>query len=620
MNPQDLLLGAFIYLAAAVIAAPVATRLGLGSVLGYLVAGMVIGPSLLGLVGQEGAHVMHFAEFGVVVMLFLVGLELQPSKLWELRRPIIGLGGLQVVVTALALGGGALAIGFGWKAALATGLILAMSSTAIVLQSLNERGILKTTAGQSCFSVLLFQDIAVIPILALLPLLAAAQAHDTHDTSLIGDLPGWAQTIAVLAAVAVVVLAGRFLTRPLFRLVAETGMREVFVGLALVMVVGIALLMQLVGLSAALGTFLAGVVLAESEYRHELEMDLEPFKGLLLAVFFIAVGAGIDFSLLFGQPLFILGLVAGFIAVKLVVLFVLARLFGMSTPDASRFSFALAQGGEFAFVLISFAAGLALLDPAQAGLLVAVVALSMAAAPLLMIFDARVLQPRFASAGETREDDHIDESGTRVIIAGHGRYGMTVGRILQASGIRAVVLDHDGEQIDALRKFGYKVYYGDASRPDLLEAAGAAEAQVLVIAIDDREKALEIVETARRHFPNLRILARAFDRVHAYRLFNAGVEDVHREVFASSVDMGEQLLVRLGLHPFEARRAASRFKSHDEKLIRRAAKHVDDTQRLIDLARQGSEEIERVLATDMGDTPQSPDHGWEAPDAKPRES
>ena len=615
MNPEQLLLGAFIYLAAAVVAAPIAMRLGLGSVLGYLVAGMVIGPSLLGLVGQEGAHVMHFAEFGVVVMLFLVGLELQPSKLWALRRPIVGLGGLQVVVTALAIGGAALALGFGWKAAVATGLILAMSSTAIVLQSLNERGLLQTTAGQSCFSVLLFQDIAVIPILAMLPLLAAAQPHDAYDTSLIGDLPGWAQTMAVLAAVAIIVLAGRFLTRPLFRLVADTGMREVFVGLALVMVVGIALLMQLVGLSAALGTFLAGVVLAESEYRHELEMDLEPFKGLLLAVFFIAVGAGIDFSLLLGQPLLVLGLVIGFIAVKLAVLFILGRLFGMATPDATRFSFSLAQGGEFAFVLISFAGGLGLLDPQQSGLLVAMVALSMAAAPLLMLLDTRVLQPRLARAVEAREDDHIEESGTRVIIAGHGRYGMTVGRILQASGLRAVVLDHDAEQIDALRKFGYKVYYGDASRPDLLEAAGAAEARALVIAIDDREKALEIVETARRHFPNLRILARAFDRVHAYRLFNAGVEDVYREVFASSVDMGEQLLVRLGVHPFEARRAAMRFKAHDEKLIRRSARHVDDTQRLIDLARQGSEEIERVLATDMGGVHLAPDHGWEAPDA-----
>lgn len=615
MHPQDLLLGAFVYLAAAVIAAPLATRLGLGSVLGYLVAGMAIGPSALGLVGREGADVMHFAEFGVVVMLFLVGLELQPSKLWALRRPIIGLGGLQVVLTAAALGAGAVAMGFSWQSAIAAGLILAMSSTAIVLQSLAERGLLKTSAGQSSFSVLLFQDIAVIPILAFLPLLAAAKPQDDHGASLIGDLPGWAQTLAVLAAVAAIVLAGRFLMRPLFRFVADTGIREVFVGLALTIVTGIALLMQQVGLSAALGTFLAGVVLAESEYRHELEMDLEPFKGLLLAVFFIAVGAGIDFSLLLGQPLMILGLVLGFILVKLAVLFLLARLFAMNGPDAARFSFSLAQGGEFAFVLISFAAGLALLDSSQAGLLVAIVALSMAAAPLLMLFDARVIQPRFTAKAAPREHDRIEEARTKVIIAGHGRYGMTVGRMLQASGIRAVVLDHDAEQIEALRKFGYKVYYGDASRHDLLEAAGAAEADALIIAIDDREKALEIVETARRHFPKLRILARAIDRVHAYRLINAGVEDVFREVFASSVDMGEKLLVRLGVHPFEAHRAASRFKSHDEELIRRAAQHADDTERLIDIARQGREEIERVLAADVREKPDTADRAWEAPDA-----
>jgi monovalent cation:proton antiporter-2 (CPA2) family protein len=617
MHPQDLLLGAFVYLAAAVIAAPIATRLGLGSVLGYLVAGMVIGPAALGFVGQEGADVMHVAEFGVVVMLFLVGLELQPAKLWALRRPIIGLGGLQVVLTALALGIGALALGFSWQAALATGLILAMSSTAIVLQSLNERGLLKTSAGQSCFSVLLFQDIAVIPILALLPLIATAAPHPEHGATLLGDLPGWVQTLAVLAAVGAIVLAGRFLMRPLFRLVADTGIREVFVGLALAMVVGIALLMQQVGLSAALGTFLAGVVLAESEYRHELEMDLEPFKGLLLAVFFIAVGAGIDFSLLLGQPLLVLGMVLGLILVKLGILFLLARLFAMSAPDAARFAFSLAQGGEFAFVLISFAAGLALLDPQQSGLLIAVVALSMAAAPLLMIFDTRVIQPRFAGAAPKRDSDRIDETGTRVIIAGHGRFGMTVGRLLQASGIRAVVLDHDGEQIDALRKFGFKVYYGDASRHDLLEAAGAAEATALVIAIDDPEKTLEIVETAQRHFPKLHILARAFDRVHAYRLINAGVQDVHREVFASSVELGEQLLVRLGVHPFEAHRAARRFKSHDESMIHRAARHVDDTQRLIDIARQGRDEIERVLATDAHETTLAPDHAWNPPDAPP---
>lgn len=613
MHLEDLLLGAFVYLAAAVIAAPIATRLGLGSVLGYLVAGMVIGP-LLGLVGSEGADVMHFAEFGVIVMLFLVGLELQPSKLWTLRKPILGLGGLQVAGTAAVIGTAALALGTGWKPAVAIGLILAMSSTAIVLQSLNERGLMKTAAGQNCFSVLLFQDIAVIPILALLPLLAVTHGGDDHSASLIAGYPGWVQTLAVLAAVAVIILAGRYLMRPLFRAVASTGIREVFVGLALLIVVGITLLMQFVGLSAALGTFLAGVVLAESEYRHELEMDLDPFKGLLLAVFFIAVGAGIDFSLLTAQPLQIIALVAGFIVLKLAVLAALTFIFRMNGPDASRFSLSLAQGGEFAFVLISFAAGLGLLSGTQSGMLVALVAMSMAIAPLLMLFDEKVMQRRYQASGPTREADKIEESGSHVIIAGHGRYGMTVGRLLAASGIKAVVLDHDAEQIEALRKFGFKVHYGDASRTDLLEAAGAHGASILIIAVDDREKASEIATTARRHFPHLKVFVRAFDRTHAYELINAGAEGVYRELFASSVDMGEDILKALGRHPFEAHRAAKKFKALDEALVRKAAIHADNTEALIDIARKARSEMENVLSSDRETTVIPGDHAWEAPD------
>ncbi len=614
MHLEDFLLGAFVYLTAAVVAAPLATRLGLGSVLGYLIAGIIIGPSIIGLVGREGQDVMHFAEFGVIVMLFLVGLELQPSKLWALRKPILGLGGLQVTVTALVIGLAAVMLGVTWQSATAIGLILAMSSTAIVLQSLNERGILKTSAGQSSFSVLLFQDIAVIPIFALLPLIATSHGGDTHSASLIADLPGWAQGVIVLAAVSIIILAGRYLMRPLFRLVASSGIREIFVAFALLIVVGITLMMQFVGLSAALGTFLAGVVLAESEYRHELEMDLDPFKGLLLAVFFIAVGAGIDFSLLAGQPGTIFGLVLGLVAIKLGVLYALARLFRMNAPDSSRFSFALAQGGEFAFVLITFAAGLGLLAVAQSGVLVAVVAISMALAPLLMIFDDKVMQKRFASGGKGREPDVIDDSGARVIIAGHGRYGMTVNRMLGASGIKAVVLDHDAEQIDVLRRFGYKVYYGDASRPDLLEAAGAGDAQALVVAVDDREKINEIIDTAKSHFPHLKLFARAFDRVHAYELLNKGVEHVHREVFASSVDMGEDVLQAMGRHPFEAHRAARTFKGHDEKLVRIAAAHADDDEKLVDLARKGRAEIENVLGVDVRTGELPLDHAWEAPD------
>jgi monovalent cation:proton antiporter-2 (CPA2) family protein len=613
MSIEQILHGAFIFLAAAVISAPIATRLGLGSVLGYLIAGVLIGPSALDLLGGGGQDVMHFAEFGVIVMLFLVGLELQPAKLWALRRSILGLGGLQVVATATAIGLVALALGLDAKAALAAGLILAMSSTAIVLQSLAERGLLKSAAGQSIFAVLLFQDIAVIPILALLPLIAVKAVGAEHGTSFIASLPSWLQALAVLAAVAAIVVAGRYLMRPLFRFVASSGIREIFVGLALLIVVSITLLMQYVGLSAALGTFLGGVVLAESEYRHELEMDLEPFKGLLLSVFFIAVGSGIDFGLLAGQPATLVGLVLGFVLVKLAVLHGLARIFRMTGPDSSRFAFSLAQGGEFAFVLISFAAGLGLLGGGDAGLLVAMVALSMALAPLLMIADERLIQPRFESRTPERAADVIDDSAG-VIIAGHGRFGMTVGRLLMASGIKAVVLDHDAEQIEALRKFGFKVYYGDATRPDLLEAAGAHQAKLLIVAIDDREKALEMIATAQQHFPRLRIMARAFDRWHAYQLVNAGVEEVVREVFAASVDMGERALVALGRHPYEARRAARFFKNHDEELVRRAARHMGDDQKLVDIARAARAEITNVLSGDRGEASGGGDHAWEPPD------
>lgn len=615
MHLPDFLIGAFVYLAAAVVAAPIAARLDLGSVLGYLAAGILIGPSVLGLVGSEGQDVMHFAEFGVIVMLFLVGLELQPSKLWSLRKPILGLGGLQVLSTSAAIALASYFIGLDWKAALAAGLILAMSSTAIVIQSLKERGQLKTFAGQSSFSVLLFQDIAVIPMLALLPLLAIHQSAGPESSSLIAELPAWAQTLSVLAAVAAIVLAGRYLMRPLFRFVAQSGIREIFVAFALLIVVGITLMMQFVGLSAALGTFLAGVVLAESEYRHELEMDLDPFKGLLLAVFFMAVGAGIDFNLLLADPMQILGLVLGFVLLKLIVLYAIARIFRMNGPDSAHFAFSLAQGGEFAFVLISFCLGLGLLATGQAALLVAIVAMSMALAPLLMIANENFIQPLFARGGEIRNADVIDESA-KVIIAGHGRFGMTVGRMLQGKGYKTVVLDHDAEQIDALRKFGFKLFYGDASRVDLLEAAGAHTAEVLVIAVDEREKISEIIATAKKHFPNLRIFARAFDRVHAYEVINAGVNDVYREVFSSSLDMAEHVLVALGQHPFEAHRAAKAFKNFDEKIIREQARHAGDSDKMVDIARNSRAELSRVLAGDRTLSPLSSDQAWEDSDGR----
>ncbi len=615
MHLDEFLLGAFVYLTAAVIAAPIAMRLGLGSVLGYLIAGIIIGPSVLGFIGSDGASVMHFAEFGVIMMLFLVGLELQPSKLWNLRRSIIGLGGLQVSLCASAIGIVCYLFGLEWRAALACGLILALSSTAIVLQSMQERGMMATTVGRSTFSVLLFQDISLIPMLALLPLLATQAVSTDANDSLIAQYPAWVQTVAVLGAVGGIILAGRYLMRPLFRIVAGAKIREIFVAFALVIVVGITLLMQMVGLSAALGTFLAGVVLAESEYRHELEMDLEPFKGLSLAVFFMAVGSEIDFKLLVAKPLMIFGLVGGYIAIKFLVIVILGKALGKDWAKTLRFATLLAQGGEFAFVLISFVTGLGLINLEQAALLVAVVALSMAIAPLLMIADDKLVQPLFVRAGAIREADVIDETGAKVIIAGYGRFGMTVGRLLGVNGIKSVVLEHDTEQIDALRKFGFKLFYGDASRLDLLQAAGAAQAEAIVIALKDHEKVGLIIETVRKNFPNLKIFVRATDRIHAYALLNSGIENFYREMFDSSVRMGEDIMVTLGKHPYEAHRAGKLFTRLDDEYLKVSAKHQGDETKLIDIARAGRAEISKVLAGDRGGAvATSNDPAWRAPE------
>jgi monovalent cation:proton antiporter-2 (CPA2) family protein len=613
MTLNEFLLGALVYLAAAVVSAPIAKRLGLGSVLGFLLAGALIGPSVFGVIGTEGEAVKHFAEFGVIMMLFLIGLELEPSKLWSLRKQIFGLGLLQMTCVAAAVGGLSLLVAAEWREALVIGLILALSSTAIVLQSLEEKGIRKSPVGNSVFSVLLFQDISVIPILASLPLIAVAGLHggdDSHATSLIASYPAWAQALAIIAAVAGLMLAGRYLLRPVFRIVADTGAREIFVAFSLLMVVAVTLLMSLVGLSPALGAFLAGVVLADSEYRHELEMDLQPFKGLLLAIFFITIGAGINFSLLKTVPGLLIAGLATYILVKLAVHFGLARLFGMNGADRSRFAFSLAQASEFGFVLVTFAAGLGLLQGEMKGLLTAVIALSMAMAPLLMIIDEKLVQPRFADGNFLRDPDTITHEGVDAIIAGHGRFGMTIGRLLLSQGKRTVVLDLDSSQVETLRKFGFKVFYGDALRLDLLEAAGAKEAKVLVIAIDDPEKATELVRIARHNYPHLKLFVRVFDRAHAYEVIREGVDEVYREVFGSSMDLAESALVALGTHPYEATRAVRLFRKHDERFLRKAAALQDDQKSLIDLAKVSRTEISKVFAADRGEESSDKDTSW----------
>jgi monovalent cation:proton antiporter-2 (CPA2) family protein len=613
MHGEGFFFQAFVYLLAAVVSVPIAKRLGLGSVLGYLLAGIAIGPWGLGLVGEEGADVLHFAEFGVVMMLFLIGLELQPALLWRMRMPILGLGGLQVAVTAAVLTAVAIVLGLPWNAGLAVGLILALSSTAIVLQTLEEKGLLKSDAGQSAFSVLLFQDIAVIPMLAVLPLLAVGgtRAAASGGTSWIDGLPPVAKTLVVLAAVVAIVVGGRYLTRPIFRFIARARLRELFTAAALLLVIAIALLMSRVGLSPALGTFLAGVVLANSEYRHELEGDIEPFKGLLLGLFFIAVGASVDFGLVAARPTLVVGLVAALLATKFVVLLVLGRAFGMGTDQNVLFSFALAQGGEFAFVLFSFASQHGVLPESVTGPLVAVVALSMALTPLVMLVHERLVAPRIGRReGEAREPDAIT-GGNQVIIAGYGRVGSVIGRLLAANGISATVLDHDSDHVELLRRFGQRVFYGDASRHDLLHAAGAASARVLVIAIDDPDKVLQIVETARRHYPHLKILARAVSRTHAYELIDTGVELVYRENLDTSLRMGVDVMRAVGVRAYEAGRRARLFRRHDELGLRELAAMREDRPAYIRRARQQLEELERILTADRLEADEQRDAAWD---------
>jgi monovalent cation:proton antiporter-2 (CPA2) family protein len=602
---------AFIYLCAAVVAVPIANRLGLGSVLGYLIAGIVIGPAL-GFVGVETANLQEFAQFGVVMMLFLVGLELEPRMLWDMRRRLVGLGGLQVVVTGLVLAGFVMLLGQTWRVGVATGAILALSSTAIVIQTLTERGLMKTDGGRASFSILLFQDIAVIPMLALMPLLmdpfAAGPgpgAVGGHGGGALATAPGWTKALLTLGAVGVVVVAGRFAVRPGLRIIASTRLREMFTASALLLIVAIAWLMSLVGLSPALGTFLAGVVLADSEFRHELESDIEPFKGLLMGLFFITVGAATNFKVLIDHPVLILALTAGLIALKVAALYPIAKLFKIPACERWLVALSLAQGGEFAFVLLGFATAASVFAGGWAKILSIVVTLSMLVTPALFILYTNVIQPRFARSNK-READVIDEKGV-AIIAGLGRFGQIVHRMLKASGFSTVVIDVSSTQIDTLRTFGIKGYYGDASRPEMLHAAGIDEAKVLVVAIDDQDKAEEIVRHVHTEYPHVRIIARAFDRVHYYKLRDAGADDVIRELFNGSLEAAKATLLALGVDAAQATRMQKSFRKHDEdNLIKlyddyRHEPDVLKNQDYINRTKAAMDTLTEVLARDAGE-------------------
>ncbi len=592
----DFLLLAFVFLIAGVIAVPIATRFGLGSVLGYLIAGIVISP-ILAILNVDVIAIQHFAEFGVVMMLFLVGLELQPKQLWEMRGRLLGLGGGQIGLTAVAVMGICMVFGLSWSIALAVGLVLALSSTAIVLQTLNEKGLMRSDGGQGSFSVLLAQDIAVIPMLALLPLLALPELADiahgaaehgadaAHGTdaahgadhgddhggdhgpglSLVDGLTGWQTALVNLGAIALVIGVGSRLTEPLFRFISAANLRELFTATALMLVIGIALLMSLVGLSPALGTFLAGVVLANSSYRHELESDIDPFKGLLLGLFFMTVGAGINFGLLGENLLIVLALTIGLIALKAVVMLILAYVFRLKGADKWLFALGLAQAGEFGFVLLSFTVANNVIPGDLADLLLLVVALSMLLTPLLFIAYDRVIAPRYADAEEREADEMPQDS--KIIIAGAGRIGGLIERILTAAGHNATMIDYSSRRLQIMERFGFKHYFGDATRPDLLAAAGIGEAKLLVIAIDDREQISELVKYVCSTYPDLPVVARAVDRDHVYDLWAYGCRNIIRETYDSSLRMGRSALEELGLENEIAQEVVDLFDTRDREAM-----------------------------------------------------
>lgn len=570
----DFLLIATVLLVSGVISVPLATKLGLGSVLGYLIAGIAISP-VLAILHVDVVSLQHFAEFGVVMMLFLVGLELEPRKLWSMRDKLLGLGGLQVITTASIVMAIAMALGQPWSIALAIGLVFALSSTAIVLQTLNEKRLLNSDGGQSAFSVLLFQDIAVIPMLAFIPLLAlpelvaqagtmASSDNGPHSINLVEGLAGWQVAIVTVFSVATVLFVGTYLTRPLFRFIALAGLREMFTAAALMMVIGIALLMSLVGLSPALGTFLAGVVLANSEYRHELEADINPFKGLLLGLFFITVGASINFDLLFSNLGAIVAMTIGLMLIKALVLCVLALVFKLQGFDRWLLAIGLAQAGEFGFVLLSFTVANHVIPAELASQLMLVVALSMLLTPICFIALEKVFSARMAK--KSREADAIDERND-IIIVGNGRVGGLVRRILTAAGYKTTVIDYSASQLEMLRRFGIKAYFGDGRSPELLHAAGIDKAKVLVVAIDDKESITELVRHISQHHPHVYIVARAIDRFHVYDLWAAGCRDIIRETYDSSLRMGRSVFEALGYSLENAQELVDQFDARDRKAM-----------------------------------------------------
>ncbi|MFV8366137.1 monovalent cation:proton antiporter-2 (CPA2) family protein [Flavobacterium sp. XS1P27] len=612
----NFLLQAIIYLTAAVICVPIAKKLGLSSILGYLLAGIIIGPFVLGFIGQEGQDIMHFAEFGVVMMLFLIGLELEPSKFWKMRKFILGMGSMQLIGTTIILFLGCLFfMDWKWETTLAISLALALSSTAIVLQTLKEKGLSNTSVGSSSFAVLLFQDIAVIPILAFLPLLSTVNLEATNDApqSLITGYASWLQTVIVIGIISTIYFAGRFLFVPLLHIIARTRLQELFTASALLLVVGVSYMMQLIGLSPALGAFMAGVVLANSEFRHELEGDIAPFKGLLLGLFFLGVGASINFQLIIDNPLFIFAFGAILTLVKFVVLFMTSRFYKKKLDQNLLFAFGLSQAGEFGFVIMSFCMQLNIIPNILANQIMAVIAMSMVATPFLLLINERIIYPntRTQEKEVKKDNDYIDEDNP-VIIAGFGHFGSTVGRLLRANQIKSTILDYDSDRIDLLRKMGFKVYYGDATRLELLKAAGCENAKVFIAAIDNPTVNLQVIETLKKHFPNLKILTRARNRNDAYELIDHKVEHIYRETLYSAVNMGVDALVELGLRKYTATRQGQQFIKYDEITTRKLAEKRHDKMAYLITIKEEIELQEQLLKSDIYSQVAATNHSWDS--------
>lgn len=613
---NSFLLQAIVYLAAAVVCVPIAKKLGLSSILGYLFAGILIGPFLLGLMGEEKRDIMHFAEFGVVMMLFLIGLELEPHKFWKLRKFIFGMGSFQVVATSLVLFVGCTYfMDWRWQTALAIALSLALSSTAIVLQTLKEKGLSNSSTGRTVFAVLLFQDIAVIPILALLPLISLVniEKNDKIPHSLISDYPGGLQTLIVFGMLVSIYFMGRFLFVPLLRIIAKTRVEELFTASALLLVVGVSYLMQLIGLSPALGAFMAGVVLANSEFRHELEGDIAPFKGLLLGLFFIGVGASINFKLIMVNPMFIFVFGAILTVVKFTVLFVVSKFYKKRNDQSLLIAFSLSQAGEFGFVIMGFCIQLNIVPSMLANQIMVIIAMSMLSTPFLLLINETFIYPNTRSRAKKvkHASDIIDENND-VIIAGFGHFGSTVGRLLKVNKVRATILDNDSERIEVLRKLGFKVYYGDATRLELLKAAGCETAKIFIAAIDNPTVNLKVIKLLKTHFPHLKVLTRARNRNDAYELIDNQVAHIYRETLYSAVHMGVDALVELGHRKYTATRQGQQFIKYDEITTLKLAKKRHDKLAYLITVKQEVQMQEQLLKNDMHSQIAATNHSWDS--------